>query len=901
MDPKARKYQHAGGANSPASELADTLASIWSGPTTSLDTHVHSTASDGPAAAALGFIGCPECYSPPEKVYDQARERGMDLVTITDHDTIAGGLELVERGFERFILGQEVTVHFPEDRCKLHVLVWGLSPEHAEQIDTLRLRDDVYQFAAWLREHELPHALAHPLYIQNGKLSFWHIERAALLFRGFEVLNGAHSATHRKALERFLDALTPAKIADLASLHDMQPLWPEPHRKSRTAGSDDHALLNVGRTYTEVPGELDDPRAFFGQVMSYRSRVSGVGGHPSLLAHQLSTVGAHYTASRLRGKGGPKARLVRSKLMKFAGVGEDKPSKPALVLEAARNKLLGRRRREWPLLTALRAGLGPVLERHPELRERLDPETWTAGSALAQHERMEQFSEELVRELTAILSDGTLDAIRERDRRGMTDHAVSQAIVQAAQLPYVFGLFHQNKERWFLERLQHNLDTERGRPSEILDRPIKVKLFTDTLGDVNGVTRFIRTMASKALEHGHDLEVLTSTNIEMPEGENLRNFKPLFASKMPKYENLELVLPPVLEMMRHIDREQPDVIHISTPGPVGLVGLIAAKMVRVPVVGVYHTDFPAYVDRLFEDHILTEVATGAMRRFYRRFATVLTRSKDYVPIVSELGVPKNIVSALKAGCDTRQFSPAKADASVWRQFDLPGGPSETNETSETTVKAVFCGRVSVEKNLPMLVDVWKRAHARLAKAGVDARLVVIGDGPYREKMQRQLRKHGGVFAGFRHGDELSAMYASADAFCFPSETDTLGQAVMEAQASGLPAIVATEGGPKEIVEHGQTGYAIDAADEQAWEDAIVELLSDADRRRAMGERAVERMGAFSVDAMFDDFWSTHERTWRTYLRSLGIDNDTDEDRAVLENGTPVQPGPRLTPSDPAVR
>lgn len=858
---------------------------------TRMDTHVHSWASDGPAAAALGFIGCPECYSPPEKVYEQARRRGMDLVTITDHDTIRGGLELVERGFSGVILGQEVTVHFPEDRCKLHVLVWGLTPALDEQITTLRLRDDVYEFAGWLRQHNLPHSLAHPLYIQNGKLSFWHIERSALLFRGFEVLNGAHSATHRKALERFLDALTPAKIADLEHLHDMRALWPEPHRKSRTGGSDDHALLNVGRTYTEVPGLIDDPRVFFERVMGFASRCGGVGGHPSLLAHQLSTVGAHYTASRMRGKGGPRTRLVRGKLLRFAGVHEEKPSKPALVFEAVRRRLTGRPRRDWPLLTALRAGLGPVLERHPGLRERLDPETWSRGSALSEHEGMEQFSEELVRELTTLLNDGTLDALRARDRRGITDHLVSQAIVQAAQLPYVFGLFHQNKERWFLERLQHTLDAERGRKSEILDRPIRVKLFTDTLGDVNGVTRFIRTMAEKSREHGHDFEVLTSTNMPMPVGENLRNFAPLFASKMPKYENLEMVLPPVLEMLRHIDREQPDVIHISTPGPVGLVGLIAAKMVRVPIVGVYHTDFPAYVDRLFEDHILTEVATGAMRRFYRRFATVLTRSKDYVPIVSELGVPKNRVSALKAGCDTALFNPARRDDTVWNEFGLPGD----------SVKAVFCGRVSVEKNLPVLVRVWQRAHERLERMGIDARLVVVGDGPYRKDMAKQLRRHGGVFTGFRHGTQLSAMYASADLFCFPSETDTLGQAVMEAQSSGLPAIVSTLGGPKEVVEHGLTGFAIDAEDQQAWEDAIVDMLSDPARRREMGAAGVERMQHFSVDAMFHDFWRTHEKAWREHLRKLGIASDSDENPALLENGSPVRPGPVLLPGDPIVR
>ena len=219
---------------------------------TRIDAHCHSWASNGPAVAALGLINCPECYSPPERVYEQARARGMDLVTITDHDTIKGAMELVDRGFERFIVGQEVSVRFPEDRCMLHVLVWGLDPKLDEEINTENLRDDVYQFAAWLRDRGLPHAVAHPLYIQNGKLTRWHVERAALLFRGFEALNGAHSYTVSDAMSRFLDGLTPKTMRALADEHGFEPLWPEPWVKARTGGSDDHGLLNIGRTFTEI-------------------------------------------------------------------------------------------------------------------------------------------------------------------------------------------------------------------------------------------------------------------------------------------------------------------------------------------------------------------------------------------------------------------------------------------------------------------------------------------------------------------------------------------------------------------------------------------------------------------------------------------------------------------------
>jgi len=251
---------------------------------------------------ALGWIECPECYTHPEAIFDQAMARGMDLVTITDHDTIDGAMELVDRGFERFIVGEEVSVKFPEDRCMMHVLVWGISPAQHEAIGREGLREDIYAFAAWLRQEDLPHAVAHPLYIQNGKLKRWHVERAALLFRGFECLNGAHAAHVSHATVRYLDRLSPRTLSKLAKEHGLEPVWPVEMAKARTGGSDDHGLLNIGRTWTEVIPEdgkrITDPARFFELAMAGRSAQNGVGGHTALLAHQLATVGAHYYVDR---------------------------------------------------------------------------------------------------------------------------------------------------------------------------------------------------------------------------------------------------------------------------------------------------------------------------------------------------------------------------------------------------------------------------------------------------------------------------------------------------------------------------------------------------------------------------------------------------------------------------
>jgi glycosyltransferase involved in cell wall biosynthesis len=388
----------------------------------------------------------------------------------------------------------------------------------------------------------------------------------------------------------------------------------------------------------------------------------------------------------------------------------------------------------------------------------------------------------------------------------------------------------------------------------------RVVLFTDTLGDVNGVSRFIRNAAETALATGRDFTVVTSTNFEIPNQPNIINVAPVLATKMPKYENLELVLPPALRMMRVASALRPDVIHISTPGSVGLVGLALAKRLRLPIVGVYHTDFPAYIDKLFVNDSLTQGCGGYMRMFYSQFSAIFTRSEDYARSLARLGIARDRLEALRPGIMIDQFHPRFRDMTIHER--IPGQRTDNaaqQHTASRPVRFVYCGRVSVEKNMPLLEQVWKAADANLRAKNAHAELVIIGDGPYRAAMQTSLAGTRTRFLGFRYGDQLSALYASCDAFIFPSTTDTLGQVVMESQASGMPVLVSDQGGPKEVVRDGETGWVLPATDPRAWIAAIERLATDHDLRTQMGHAAHEFLQGFSMRASFEHYWSVHER------------------------------------------
>ncbi|MCA1960383.1 MAG: glycosyl transferase, partial [Desulfomonile sp.] len=213
------------------------------------DLHVHSKFSRRPAEWILQKLGSPESFTEPKSLYRIAKQRGMSLVTITDHNAIDGCLEISD--LPDTFVSEEVTTYFPEDGCKLHVLVYDIDEERHREIQ--RIRENVYDLTGYLVREKVHHVLAHPLYSVNNRLTVEHVEKTLLLFRNFE-LNGARSTAQNKCLHVVLSSLTPRIIETLANKHGFEPRHPEPWIKNVTGGSDDHSSLTIGRRYTVTPG-----------------------------------------------------------------------------------------------------------------------------------------------------------------------------------------------------------------------------------------------------------------------------------------------------------------------------------------------------------------------------------------------------------------------------------------------------------------------------------------------------------------------------------------------------------------------------------------------------------------------------------------------------------------------
>ncbi len=811
-----------------------------------VDLHVHTLASSKAGEAALKAIDCPECYSEPDEVARLARLRGMDFVCITDHDTIAGVASIAAGGDSRVIVGEEVTTRFPEDKCCFHLLVYGIDARQHERLQSLR--DDVYAVADYIVAERIAHSVAHPLYRQNDRLTRWHLERLLLLFKGFEVLNGAHSSLHRESIEPVLNNLTRQSISDLADAHKLVPKWPEPWFKARTGGSDDHGLLNVGRTWTEFPHDVATVEDVLNGLRTGACQAGGEAGSSIKLAHQFFSVGAKYYGRQIAGGAGKREATDMSGLLVSALVGDrSRPTSKLTLARAALRaqaaKLTQRVRSRWGKKTGLRPPGAALLSDvfADGVRKRLDDypafaDLMKQGIApLAGHRDAFSLLSEVNRDLSEAIFDAARDRLAGGSLLGVFDAVAQVAAHQFFLMPYYFALFHQNKERSIMPDLARE---RRRRTADTL----RVGLFTDTLDDLNGVARFIRDMGEQAGLRDYHFTIHTSVAVEKFDVACRVNFKPLLSRPMPFYDTISLNLPPVLEILEFADRQQYDVIHCSTPGPMGMTGYLVARMLRAPLAGTYHTDFPSYVDHLTGDHRFTDATTWFMKWFYARMRAVFSRSQGYRSILKGFGLGDERLKSIVPGINTDKFNAGRKVESLYHDLGIA-----------EPYRLLYAGRISVEKNLPLLVEAFKM----ICRHRRDIALVIAGEGPYEAEMRKQLAGLPAHFQGALGDKQLAPLYAGADLFVFPSRTDTLGQVVMEAQASGLPAIVSDEGGPKEIVDDDLTGIVLPATDAMLWAGAIEELIDDHDRRHRYGRIAITRSARYSLSNTFDAFWGEH--------------------------------------------
>lgn len=793
-----------------------------------VDLHVHSRHSDRPSEWILRRVSAPECFTEPETIWERARAAGMRFVTISDHNEVAGALNLLARHPGEVIVGEEITTYFPENGCKVHILAWGLTEALHREIQ--EVRGDLVNLAAWLREKGILHSVAHPFYQNNARLTLDQFEKLILLFKHFEGLNGSRNALINSLAVDILGALTPEVIAQLADRHGIAPAVPEPHVKFFTGGSDDHSSVFIARAWTETPAAAN-PAAFLDHVRAGRCTFGGRAGSPLTLSHSLYNIAYLYYSEKLK-RGSRSGHELMVKVFENFVAGQN-PTRFSFGerLRHAVRKVTCRRKTAAERELSLSAQLSNLF-REDSFRE-------VVAGDLAANEEVEVRSFRIASRIVNHLSYTFFRRIIEKASEGNIIDCL-QAIsalgpIALGAAPYLVAFKHDSKDRGLMaEASRRFLGRE---PEEISHR--RRAWFTDTLQDFNGVSHTIEKICEVAGHLGADIEVIVSKSRLAPTHLPIHNFPPMGEFRLKEYDGLELSFPPLLDVVEHCWRGRFSEVVASTPGPVGLAGILAGKLLGLRTAGIYHTDFPQYVRVLTEDEAMGSLTWKYMEWFYGLVDIVYVPSEAYRLLLLDRGFSADRLRLMPRGIDCQGFSPEKRDPRFWEMFGVNG-----------SIRFLYVGRISKEKNLDALAEAWLKLHAEIPSAT----LALVGDGPYLAELRRRLTNAGVIFTGFLSGEALARAYASADAFVFPSTTDTFGNVVLEAQASGLPTIVTDVGGPRELVRDGETGLVVPGQDAIALLAAMRRLASDSSLRQRMGDAARKSMGRRTWERAFEDFW-----------------------------------------------
>ena len=796
-----------------------------------IDLHVHSMHSRRPSQWILKKTGCPESFTQPLRIYEIARQRGMTHVTITDHNSIDGALEIAD--LPGAFISEEVTGYFPDDGCKMHVLALDITESQHNEIQ--RLRKNIFELAAYFYQENIFNIVAHPLYAVNDRLTADHFEQMLLLFRNFE-LNGARNGRENQTLKTIFNYLDPEDMDRLADKHGIAPVFPIPHQKRVFGGSDAHSSLSIARAYTEFIGH-HDANTSLAEIQDERVVVHAKESSPQTMAHNLYGIAWQF----FRQKFNLEHYSGKDLLVRFLdqSLAPDNAARPGMLSRDYWIFLARKRRTVKPpllsdsLASLLRYETQKLIDENPDLLEPAD----SVGQSPEQ--RWFAFVNTLSNRMMVHFGNHLLDHLSGANVFNIFHTIGSAGGLYALLAPYFVAFSQFTMGRELGVQIAQRFAKPSGNNTETPAADIHVAHFTDTFYEINGVALTLQQQVQLAASANRRYTLIACDDQNRPAEKGVVHFTPIGAYNLPEYEQLKLFYPPLLEMLDYCHQQGFNQIHTATPGPIGLAALAIARFLRLPISGTYHTAIPQYVKILTGSGFMEDLAWKFVLWYYDQMDMIYAPSQSTREELAAKGISAEKIMVYPRGIDTRRFNPSKRNG-FFKKWGL----------DETLTKVLYVGRVSKEKNLHLLTQ----AYRLLAQSKPEVMLAVVGDGPYLAEMMEEAVDLPCIFTGRLEGEDLAEAYASSDIFVFPSATDTFGNVVLEAQASGLPVIVTDQGGPVENILPGKTGLVVKADCIQSIFNAMASLVADPRKRSAMGQHARSYMENRSFDAAFNETW-----------------------------------------------
>jgi glycosyltransferase involved in cell wall biosynthesis/predicted metal-dependent phosphoesterase TrpH len=749
-----------------------------------VDMHCHSSASEISRLGVQRAVGLPECATPPEEVYELAKRRGMDFVTITDHDTIDGVLQIAEK--PDVFISEELTVGFRGEPQAVHVLCYGITPEDHEWLQAHN--DNVEQCAIYMHERDIACALAHPYYSVAAPLSARHRRRLAEMFSVWEVRNGARARELNMPAATYIAALDGAGIG----------------------GSDDHAGVDIGRTWTQAPAAAGVDE-FLTRVRAGNVAPGGSHGSAAKWAHAAIALAARSIgrgAGHAGAGGAPDPRAVMNMAGRVLREGDARHGSGGGDLTPADARAL------------LRAWLSAVELDHLDERDLIAYMQQEGFSHSALYRKACRAHERKLR----LAVNQALEAIVGHENIESAAFGVFTGCIAA--IPYA-------PAKAFLARERAKIDAERGE-----EHP-RVAIIADGIGATHGVSRTIEEIRHRGVP-GFEIEVV-GTDPEVD-----RRLAAVAEVDVPFYAGLKIGVPSLPSAVQALTDGGFDAIHVCSPGPAGVAGVLLARALGLPLIGSYHTELTAYAQLRSGQQSIAAAMASAVGAFYGACDIVLSPSAASDQALAEIGVAPERVMRWDRGVDTSRFSPTRRERPSLLGAELAGSGAPAS-TEPDRIDVLYAGRITREKGAELLAQTFLTARERDPRL----HLMLAGGGPEQEALRRRLGEHA-TFLGWLQGTELACAYANADVFLFPSATDTFGQVILEAQASGVPVVAVAKGGPLTLIEDRVSGLLCEP-EAEVLADALLQLAGSPLLRRRLASSGLARV---------------RERTWEGAMERL---------------------------------
>jgi glycosyltransferase involved in cell wall biosynthesis len=846
-----------------------------------IDLHCHDYNSDNPEELWGRILKLPETWLKTKKLVKCLRNNGCDVITVTNHNNARSCWELLEQGND-LLVGAEFTCHFPEYNLFVHVLTYGFS--RPQEAVLLCKRKNIYEFLHYAAEQNIPVVLPHPLYFytRNDRIDPALFEKMAVMFQRFEVLNGQRDLWQSVLTLNWAQSLTPEKIQRYAKKHRLNPAdfgVDTSRPKILTGGSDDHMGIFAGqcgsnlyipnlaeRLRSAKPSELaleairDGTVSPYGQVLEnqklnialldYFSQVATRIEDPGLLrilfhrgevsdklaclaiGNLMLEMQKHKNAQRffnfvhdaLRGK--KPGKLMRWKIKKdyrfciqhLEKISASKSESPEVFVDTV-NHSIADMFRQLNLL----------------IIERFKKSTMNHSDSKLDHFSTEQIARkfEVPSQISAMLFGGKkkrsdMSRLNVSDLLDHLHFPVLVALVLAGTILASTRVLYQNRR--FLNDFAETIGSHR--------HPRRALYLTDTLIDRNGVS----TSLSAKLREIQRADLPIDFLICHPDVEAQRHLhvvRPLARFSLPEFGEQEFRIPDLLEIARIFYCGGYDRIVCSTEGPMALVSLFIKHMFNVPSYFFMHTDWIEFIKDTTD---LNEHERDRIRRllrfFYKQYAGVFVLNNDHREwmIGHQMQIEKEKVFLTA-------HSAAKRDPLI-----RPANKTELfPDANGDTPVLFFASRLSREKGILDLAEIFHRVKQALP----DVRIVIAGSGPAEAGLKQQLPE--ALYLGWVDKPRMAQLYAGLDLLIFPSRFDTFGNVVLEAFASGMPAIAYNCKGPKDIIEHGVSGYL--AGDSVEMSAQIVNYFASPARQRMMREQALRRSENYRAEQIMQQFLS----------------------------------------------